>query len=183
MQGSRNTYRIAISGPESTGKSVLARELADHFRCAWVPEYSRDYLEKLDRPYTQEDILQIARGQLQLEDSLYPGPGEYLFCDTEMLVCKIWSNEKFGNCNPWILDSLTAHRYDMYLLCNTDIPWEEDPLRENPHDRERLFQRYLEEIKVLGVPYGIIKGTGSQRLNTAIEILMQHFQESGGSPC
>lgn len=147
-----------------------------HYRCEWVPEYSREYLAGLDRPYRQDDILQIARGQLSREEKRFNAGGRFLFCDTEMLVCKIWSEEKFGHCHPWILEKLDRHRYDLYLLCNTDIPWQADPLRENPHDRDRLFGLYLKELTAREFPFAVISGTGKQRIDNAIRIIDRHFR-------
>ena len=96
---------------------------------------------------------------------------KYLFCDTDMLVCKIWCEEKFGKCHNWILDKLESKTYDLHLLCNTDIPWEPDPLRENPDDRERLFDLYKKELTDTGYPFAIIDGMGMERLERAITII------------
>jgi len=172
MEKQAKTYRIAITGPESTGKSELAKGLAEHFGCSWVPEYSREYLKKIGREYVFDDILAIARGQLMLEEEYYQASAAgYLFCDTELLVCKIWSYERFGKCDPWIQDRLNHHSYDLYLLCNTDIQWEPDPLRENPDDRDRLLEKYKKELDDRSLPYAIINGSGNKRINNAIRIV------------
>ncbi len=160
--------RIAITGPESTGKSELARQLADHFRTLWVPEAAREYLDHLGRPYVFEDIAKIARQQLDLENRLAEKALNLLFCDTDMLVTKIWSDFKYCRCDPWIEEMVKNHRYDLYLLCNTDLPWEYDPQRENPGEREELFSIYLEELMQLKVEYAIISGTGRERTENAI---------------
>ncbi|MCD4735883.1 MAG: ATP-binding protein, partial [Bacteroidales bacterium] len=93
-------YRIAITGPESTGKSRLSAQLAEHFNTVWAPEYAREYLQKIQRPYTQEDLLEIAKGQKRMHEKMMKFARNILFCDTEMLVIKIWSEFKYGNCHP-----------------------------------------------------------------------------------
>lgn len=163
------TRRIAITGPESTGKSWLAEHLATHYQTVWVPEYARQYLEEVNRSYVRDDLLQIARGQLNREDTMAEKASGYLFCDTEFLVLKIWSEVKFGTCDPWILKNAEEHRYDLYLLCDIDLPWEFDPLREHPGLRRYLFDLYFKELSDRELPFFIVRGTGRQRLQMAIE--------------
>jgi NadR type nicotinamide-nucleotide adenylyltransferase len=163
--------KIAITGPESTGKSMLARQLAAHYHTRWVPEYAREYLEHLERPYNEDDLLTIAQGQLKLEASIMPGAGDFLFCDTELLVLKIWSDVKFGRCHPWILEHLKIPRYNLYLLCDIDLPWEYDPLREHPDQRQYLFDLYYNEMKNRRFPFFVVSGTGPDRVRNAIDII------------
>ncbi len=163
--------KILITGPESTGKSVLARQLAAHYQTAWVPEYARTYLEKLGRPYTEEDLLHIARGQLQLEDFQAQFARTVLPCDTGMLVMKVWSEFKYGRCAPWIIEQLYKRHYSLVLLCGIDTPWEYDPLREHPRQREALFAIYKRELQRLGLPYVELWGGKEERLEKAIALL------------
>ncbi len=163
--------RIAITGPESTGKSQLAEVLAKHFNTTWVPEFARTYLEKLDRPYQFEDIECIAKGQLASEEAFAEKANGLLFCDTDCLVTKIWAEFKYGRCPQWIEDSFKSHIYDLYLLCDIDLPWEYDPLREHPDQRSILFNLYLEALKLQGLPYFVIKGHGDERSKNAINII------------
>jgi NadR type nicotinamide-nucleotide adenylyltransferase len=167
--------RIAVTGPESTGKSELAKQLASHFHTLWVPEFAREYLSGLGRNYEFEDIAKIARQQLETENTMADQAGNLLFCDTDMLVTKIWSLYKFGKCDPWIEEKVKSHRYDLYLLCDIDLPWAEDPLREHPGQRKELFSLYVEEIKQLDVSYAVISGTGRSRVNSAILAVMKAF--------
>ncbi len=160
--------RIAITGPESTGKSELARQLADHFHTIWVPEYAREYLKGLGRTYVFEDIALIARKQLEIENALSGHADKILFCDTDFLVTKVWSLYKYGTCDPWIEEMAENHRYDLYLLCNTDLPWADDPLREHPREREELFRMYMKELKSIGASFILISGNGRQRTERAI---------------
>ena len=158
-----------MTGPESTGKSVLSEALAKHFDTAWVPEYARAYLDDIRRDYIFEDIVDIARGQYKREQELFLQGGQFIFCDTDFLVCKIWSEEKFGKCDPWIDKMYSKNIYDLYLLCKPDIPWVADPLRENPGDRNRLYDIYLNQLKEKDYHYKIASGSGKERLEMAIE--------------
>lgn len=160
--------RISITGPESTGKSVLAKQLADCFHTRYVPEIAREYLEQLGRPYEYEDIVKIAREQLKLENTMLKSVKEVLFCDTDLLVTTIWSRYKYGKCDPWLEAELNLHRYDLYLLCNVDLPWEDDPLREHPFQRRELFDFYKKELDEMQANYRIISGMGDERLQKAI---------------
>lgn len=164
-------HRIAITGPESTGKSWLAEQLARHYGEPWVPEYSREYLEKLGRPYEMDDILYIAAGQFNAENELIKSAEKYIFSDTEFLVTYIWSMVKYGEAHSWLNNMATTHRYSHYLLCNTDLPWEFDPLREHPHYRDELLKLYIRELEERKLPYTLISGAGEERLQNAIRAL------------
>ncbi|RMG29288.1 MAG: ATPase [Bacteroidetes bacterium] len=165
------TQKIAIIGPESTGKTTLARQLARHYGTLWVPEYARTYLDQLGRPYEEADLLQIARGQLALEEELLPAAHGFLFCDTHLLVIKIWSEYKYGRCHPWILEHLRLSSYRLHLLTQADLPWEFDPQREHPHEREVLEKLYRQALQNAAVPFAEIKGRGEERLLHAIEAI------------
>jgi NadR type nicotinamide-nucleotide adenylyltransferase len=167
----KNIIRIAITGPESTGKSALAECLAVHYNTVWIPEYAREYLGKLDRPYNQDDILQIAKGQFESEKKQAFATGKFIFSDTELIVTKIWSDVKYGNCDKWILDNIDEQKFDLYLLCNIDLPWEFDVLREHPEQREYLMKLYINELFIRKLNYAVISGNGEQRVNNAISII------------
>ncbi len=171
----KKLLKVAVTGPESTGKSILAQQLAEHFGTVWVPEYAREYIDKLHRPYKEEDILTIARGQLEREDIAAGTAEKLLFCDTELIVTKIWSEVKFGSCHPWILEQIVNRPYDLYLLCYIDIPWEEDPQREHPHFRKELFELYDSELRERGYPFAVIKGLGGERLGNALQAIRNNF--------
>jgi len=159
--------RISVTGPESTGKSWLARQLADHYHTEWVPEYARKYLEDIDRPYTYDDILLISQKQFEEENSAH-GDTELLFCDTDFCVTSIWCNVKYGKCHEWITDHLNRKNYGLYLLCDIDLPWQYDPLREHPEMRSELFGMYRDLLLEKCFNYKVVKGTGEERLQNAI---------------
>lgn len=163
--------RISVTGPESTGKSWLAQQLAAHFGEPWAEEYSRDYLNKLNRPYDFDDILLIAQGQFRLEEENAKKACTWLFCDTDFLVTRIWCLVKYGKSHPWIDQMADTHIYDHYLLCNTDLPWEPDPLREHPELRNELMQLYLDELTLRELPFTVISGKGNDRLQAAVKVL------------
>ena len=167
--------RIAVTGPESTGKSELAKNLALQFNTVWVPEVARDYLEGLGRTYEFGDIGIIARKQYELENRLAKRASGILICDTDFLVTKIWSIYKYGKCDPWIEVMVKNHGYDLYLLCDIDLPWVEDPLREHPARRNELFNLYLDELKKNHARFEIISGTGRDRTENAILAVERAF--------
>ncbi len=161
--------KVAVIGPECTGKSALSEFLAGHFQTTWVPEYARGYLGNLIRPYAQHDLLSIAHGQIRIEEEWMRDSGPVMFCDTNLYVIKVWSEFKFGNCHEDILKQIATRKYDLYLLTYVDLPWEEDPQREHPDKREELYQIYLNEMKNQHVPFVEIKGEREARRKAAVE--------------
>jgi len=163
--------KIVITGPESTGKTTLANQLAMHFNTIPVPEFARHYIEGLSRPYNYDDLEKIAKHQIEIEDQQMTMPLPMLICDTDLITIKIWSVIKYGHCSPWIEETIKKRQYDHYLLCEPDLPWEFDEQRENPENRDELFQLYKKEIESLGKSFSIINGIGDVRLEKAIEVV------------
>lgn len=163
--------RILILGPESTGKSTLAEDLSHHFGEPWVPEFAREYLDKINRPYQFEDLAEIGKGQVLLEDQLAGKAEKYLFCDTDLRVIHIWSEHRFGKTDLWVLEEIDLRTYDLILLTDTDLPWEPDPLREYPEleMRQYFFEKYKRLAVESGFPFLIVSGDRVKRLNTAVE--------------
>ena len=156
-------YKVGIIGPESTGKSTLARELAEQFKGTYVPEYAREYVERKGRKeLTYDEVCEIARHQIEEITSLpfreEPEVGLYFF-DTELIVTKVWFEYAFGKVPEWLSEAIKAYPMDLYLLTYPDIPWVPDPARYNGSQamREELFDRYEEEVKATGVPYDVIR--------------------------
>jgi len=160
--------KIAVVGPESTGKSTMAAYLAKHYNTAWVPEFARDYCAKLAEPPTWQDELNMFYGQLALEKEILPQAYKLLICDTTFITVKIWSDYTFGKTPQEVLDALPDHRYDLYLLLNIDLPWEEDPLRDFPHLREHFMDVWYKELNALNANYVLISGTGPERYEQAV---------------
>ena len=163
--------RVAITGPESTGKSSLAKQLAIHYNDVWVQEYARIYIDKLVKPYTFNDVEQIAITQIQQERAALKAAKNILFADTELLVIKIWMEVKFGKSPAWIERKMIERKYDLYLLCNIDLPWEEDSQREHPYRRKELFELYELSLIKYGFNYRIINGLNEVRYENAISFV------------
>ena len=196
--------KIVIIGPESTGKSTLCEKLAAHYQTLWVPEYAREYLEKHGTDYSYEDLLTIAKGQIELEErisskfkvqrskfkvqnpiqnsqssTLNPQPSTLLFIDTDMYVMKVWAEYVFNNCHNWILNRIAERKYDLYLLCDVDLPWIEDKLREYPDAgiRKKLFYFYKELMTSQSTPWHIISGNYEERFQHAIDSINETFTQ------
>lgn len=163
--------RIAIVGPECTGKTDLAGFLALHYQTNWVPEVARNYIDGLQRPYEKSDLAIIAEQQVDLEDHYAATANRLLICDTNLLVIKIWSEFKYGHCDPSIIQKMTARKYDLHLLTYVDVPWEEDPQREHPDKREQLFKLYRTELTKYQYPFVEIRGEQRERRATAISAI------------
>ncbi|HLY69528.1 MAG TPA: ATP-binding protein [Puia sp.] len=169
--------KIVIIGPESTGKSSLCEELARHYQTQWVPEFAREYLLAGSKEYTYTDLLTIAKGQIAREDEMNSRSiAESLplvFIDTDMYVMKVWCEFVFGKCHPWIIDRIVERNYDLYLLCNTDLPWTKDELREypDPATREKLFRMYKDILVNQDTPWVEIKGLREGRTQHGIEAI------------
>ena len=170
--------KIVIIGPESTGKSTLSKQLATHYNTLWCPEYAREYLLTNGKDYIYSDLLTIAKGQIALEDEytlqLTKEPSTknaLLFIDTDMYVMKVWCEYVYEKCHPYIISQIAERPYDLYLLCNIDLPWTKDELREYPDEQPRreLYQLYKELLQNQSVPFVEISGIEEQRINMAIE--------------
>ncbi|MEM9339109.1 MAG: ATP-binding protein [Bacteroidota bacterium] len=168
--------KIAIIGPESTGKSTLSQELADHFHTEWVPEFARTYLDQLDRPYEKSDLITIAKGQLVSEDEKGKEANQYLFCDTNLITIKIWSDHKYGTTDFWIEEQLKSRTYEFYLLTYVDIEWAFDPQREHPNLRNHFYELFRSYLERHDLPYATIQGRNNDRKDSAIRAIASHFR-------
>jgi NadR type nicotinamide-nucleotide adenylyltransferase len=163
--------KIAVVGPESTGKSTMSDYLAAHYNTVAVPEYSRGYCQKLTEPCTWQDEINMFYGQLALEEQLLPLANRILICDTTFITVKIWSEEMFGRSPQEVLDELPKHPYDFYLLLNIDLPWQDDPLRNFPNKREYFMDVWQKELDALNANYVLISGTGQVRYENAVRAI------------
>lgn len=163
--------KIVVIGPESTGKSTLSKSLAEALDTVWVPEFAREYLETLGRQYNEEDLLKIAEGQLKGENRLLQQAKNYLVCDTDLNVIKVWSEHSYQHCDRRILQQISERRYDLYLLTYIDVPWENDPLREHPDEtlRSYFYEQYKDIVINTGAEWIEIKGNEEERLELALK--------------
>lgn len=173
-----------IIGPESTGKSTLCEQLAQHYDASWCPEFAREYLLTNGMNYSYNDLLTIAKGQVAMEEefvqsavssrqSAVGNTHSPLFIDTDMYVMKVWCEFVFGKCHKWITDRIAERKYDLYLLCNIDLPWIKDELREYPDliTREKLYNIYRTLLTNQPVPWVDISGNYEERLEKAITVV------------
>ncbi len=181
--------KIVVLGPESTGKSTLCAALAAHYQTIWTPEYARSFLSKNGTKYTYDDLLTIAKGQIQKEeealaslnkntvDQPTPKISNKLILDTDMYVMKVWCEYVFNNCHHYILEQINQRSYDLYLLCDIDLPWAADEMREYPDagPRIELFTIYRELLINQNTPWGIVSGTGKERTENAIQLIDQYL--------
>ena len=185
--------KIVAIGPESTGKSTLCKLLAKHFNATWCPEYAREYLHQNGVKYGYNDLIKITQGQLMIEDyfteltmnseQLTENTGspltahntaqssQLLFLDTNIYVMKVWYEYVFGKCEQLVLDEISKRKYDLYLLCNIDLPWAADEMREYPDEQPRteLYNIYKDLLINQTTPWIEINGNYTERLQTAIE--------------
>ncbi|HRN54993.1 MAG TPA: AAA family ATPase [Agriterribacter sp.] len=181
--------KIVVIGPESTGKSTLCGQLADHYKTLWCREYAREYLLEHGMDYTYDNLLEIAKGQVALEDKTTADLAEkyrrssgkhmpLLFIDTDMYVMKVWCEFVFDQCHQWIIDQIVTRRYDLYLLCNTDLPWIKDELREYPDagTREKLYHMYKDIMINQRTPWVGISGNYDQRFEKAKEAVEYYLK-------
>lgn len=169
--------KIAIVGPESSGKTDLSGMLSKHFKAPMVEEYARDFLIQRNGVYTQKDLTEIAIGQVKLEEKALKEADNLIICDTNLLVIKIWSLFKYKTCPEEIERRWNESSYDLQLLLRPDLIYQDDPLRENPsiEDRELLFQEYENELKAKKANYAIIEGKGKERINNALKEISKNI--------
>lgn len=184
--------KIVIIGPESTGKSTLCQELAEYFETIWCPEYAREYLLTNGTDYSFQDLLTIAKGQIALEEQLaekleqraaplleqdYDIP---YFIDTDMSVMKVWCEFVFNKSHPFIEEQLAKRKVDHYFLCQPDLPWVKDQLREYPDlaTREKLFVIYRNWLENQSVPWTLIQGKDAERMQLAVRAVNRILETS-----
>lgn len=173
--GPKKIIKIALFGPESTGKTTLAKQLAEYYKTDWVPEFARDYLqEKWDNQQALcdiNDMLPIAYGQTQLENKKMAAANQYLFCDTNLMVTKVFSEVYYNYCDPLLDQAAREHEYDLFFLTDIDVPWEKDDLRDKPEGRETVFSVFKQSLIDNNKPFITLSGDASLRLKKAVSII------------
>jgi nicotinamide riboside kinase len=170
-----------LTGPESCGKTTLAHSLCKSLHAPLVPEVSRDYLnQKINQnnefEYNEADLLEIATAQDKIESKILNNQLSLVLCDTDLLVLIVWSEIRFGHCHPWILDTFSSRLEQHnrhYFLCDYNIPWQPDPLRESADSREELYNLYLQKLEHYNLDYTVMAGDVEERMNLASKIITQ----------
>jgi nicotinamide riboside kinase len=176
---------ICLTGPESTGKTTLARALSERLGAPVVPEVARAYFEgraarkglDVREGYVRDDLLEIARLQREAEHAARVAHRGLLICDTDVLVLRIWWREKYGPLPQPLIDGPPYPGARAYLLLAPDVPWQSDPLRENPVDRDRLYVLHVRALSEAGLPYRVVTGAGAERVASALRQLRSLFDE------
>ena len=176
QQQKSDCLRIVLYGPESSGKTTLAKALAKQYQTTWVPEFARNYLqEKWDQKKevcSLEDLIIIAKGQINHENNLIEDANEFLFCDTNVLITKAWAETHFnGYCPSEIQYWVDTFKYDHYFLTDIDVPWQADDLRDRPNSRQQMLDYFENLLKNKKASYTLLKGSLNLRLKKAKVIL------------
>jgi NadR type nicotinamide-nucleotide adenylyltransferase len=170
---------IVITGAESTGKSTLTEQLANHFNVPFIPEIAREYVENLSRKYNYEDVENIAKLQAGKLNELKNLDIPYIFCDTWLIITKVWFEVVFRKVPDWVEEEIRKTKIDLFLLCDTDLPWIADPVRENGgENRLKLQNIYKENIEKYSFSYKVVNGTNSERIENALKFIEELKQSS-----
>lgn len=166
-------FKVALIGPESTGKSELSVALAQYYKGDFVPEYARTYVESLQQPYTYNDVCNIAQKQIELQNVyLNSDKPNIVFFDTELIITKVWLEYCYKSVPDFVNESIAVPYFDLYLLCYPDLPWIPDPVREHGgDDRVYFYEWYKSEIEKTNIPFSIVSGLGEERIKNAIEAI------------
>ena len=173
-----NSIKICLFGPESSGKSTLSRKLSQHYNAPLVPEYAREYLQKLwdstQKICRPKDLLPIAAGQIQLENKAIATNPPLVICDTDLLTTKVYSEAYYDGWCPELLTKYAVkNTYDLYLLTYIDTPWQADDLRDRPERRQEMFDHFKNALEHNKRPYILLKGTVEERMELATKTINQ----------
>jgi len=177
-----NCIKVVLFGPESSGKTTLSGQLARYYNSVWVPEYAREYLQNKwnneRKTCEPKDLLPIAIGQMQLENTLAQKTDSVLICDTDLLETKVYSEEYYsGTCDPLLEKYALKNTYDLYFLTYIDTPWEADDLRDKPEERQEMFDAFEAALIKYKKPYVLLKGDKKTRLALATKHINQLLEQ------
>jgi HTH-type transcriptional repressor of NAD biosynthesis genes len=163
--------RVVLTGSESTGKTALARQLADHYSAEFTPEFVRDFAVRKGGVIKFADTDEIARGQIALEDEHARRADRLLIQDTDLVSTVVYCNHYYGQCLEWVRQAAVDRRPDIYLLLEIDVPWVRDDVRDREMRREEMQQLFRSAVAASGAPYVVISGTWDERFQLAREAI------------
>ena len=167
----KKPIKIVLTGAESTGKSTLSQKLATYYNGICIPELARSYVQNIDHHYTYQDIECIAKKQIETEHELETKHG-FVFFDTWLIITKVWFDFVYGKHPVWLHEEILKSDVDLFLLCDIDLPWVPDQLRENGgENRQKLHEIYQNELSRYGFNFEVLTGDGDQRFNNAVELI------------
>ena len=176
MHEAKLLKKFIITGPESSGKTTIVQALCNQYGKSYRPEFARKFLSAKNERYALEDLTEIAKGQLAIENELVRLESDFIILDTDLLTIKIWSEVRFNFFNPNLSTILESYCLRHYLVCTPEIPWEVDPLREHPQKRAWLYSKYIEALDYYGFSYDVISGkTATQRIASAKHIITNNI--------
>jgi NadR type nicotinamide-nucleotide adenylyltransferase len=165
---------IVITGAESTGKSTLTEKLANYFNVPFIPEIAREYVENLKYKYDYNDVENIAKIQIEQLKKLENSDAEYIFLDTWLIVTKIWFEFVYDKYPVWLISEIIKTNINLFLVCDIDLPWIADPVRENGGENRKILQnKYIENIKTFNFNYKIVSGLDEERFNNALKFISE----------
>lgn len=160
--------RIVVTGSECTGKTTLSQQIATHLGALWLPEYARVYAESVKRTLTSADVEPIARGQVDMEDAALASRPDVTCLDTDLLSTVVYARHYYGSCPDWIVAATRARLASLYLLCDIDLPWEADGIRDQPEARAVVHTAFRQALDEFGAPTCLVSGIGPARLTAAL---------------
>jgi HTH-type transcriptional regulator, transcriptional repressor of NAD biosynthesis genes len=170
---SRRLTRIVVTGSESTGKTLLARQLAEHYDVPWIPEFARDYADTKGSELTAADVDPIGRGQVAREDAVLRSAQGLVILDTDLLSTMVYGQQYYQFVPDWIPGAVNERLADLYLLCDIDVPWVADAVRDAQHQRPSMHTAFITQLMQLGASHRLIRGTGPERLSRALAYVAQ----------
>jgi NadR type nicotinamide-nucleotide adenylyltransferase len=169
-------HRVAVTGSESTGKTWLAERLATRFRTVWSREFSREYAVQKAAPLDAADVEPIARGQMQAEDEMLRRARGLAILDTDLVSTVVYAEHYYGRCPQWVEEAARARLADLYLLCDIDVPWAADAVRDRPHDRRGIQAAFIGRLEAYGAPYVNVRGIWEEREAGAVAAIEQRVR-------
>ena len=162
--------RLALLGGESSGKTTLARALAEALGTAWVPEYGRQRWEELRETLGVDELVAVARRQLAMEDAAGANARGWLVCDTTPLTTLQYCLHDHGQA-PVELSELARRRYDLTVVCEPDFGFVQDGCRRDDTFRAQQHAWTVQQLTAMDVPWLAVHGPVATRVTQVLQAL------------